>query len=597
MRTLLAALALILFPIVAMPAEPAHFAGDWAGTLDVGGGQKLGFILHLVNTNGTWSGTADSPDQGRGAIPISKVSVEGAKLSFEIPEVNGEYEGTLDKDGKTIMGTWWQNGMALTLNFTRGDAGPTKGPNEPKPPLSSRGGEVAAASPGHFAGDWAGGLDAGTKLRLVVHLIHKDGVWTGSMDSIDQGANGIAFSSVTVDGDKLHIEVASIGGQYDGTLSADQQSVAGTWKQSGMSFPLDLKRGDESTLKPPNRPQEPKAPFPYRSEDVTVPGPGGITLAGTLTMPEGEGPFPAVLLISGSGAQDRDESVFGHRPFLVLADHLTRAGLAVLRLDDRGFLKSTGNAETATTEDFAQDALAEVAFLKSRKGIDGKRIGLVGHSEGGIIAPMVAARSKDVSFIVLMAGVGVPAEHLLVRQSEDIMKASGVPGFVIEMNSRATRRMFTIVSTEKDSTAMRVKLDAVADSMVAQLTAMDPGAGQMSKQALERSVEMVASPWFRYLLTLDPVELLKRVKVPVLAINGSLDLQVSAKENLPAIEKALRAGGNKDVTATELPGLNHLFQTASTGAPMEYANIEETMAPAAMKTVSDWILVRVRAKK
>lgn len=454
-----------------------------------------------------------------------------------------------------------------------------------------------SATPEQFAGDWAGTLDVGMKLRLVMHLTHAGDAWSGTMDSLDQGANGIPFSAVTVDGNKLHAAVASINGGYEGTISENGDTITGMWSQGGTTLPLNFARGDASTLPGPNRPQEPKPPFPYRTEDVTIPGPGGIALAGTLMLPTGNGPFPAVLMISGSGPQDRDETVFGHRPFLVLGDYLTRNGLAVLRVDDRGIAKSTGEYKNATTEDFAQDVLAEVAFLKSRQEINTKRIGLVGHSEGGIIAPIVATRSKDVSFIVLMAGVGVQADQLLVRQSSDIMKAVGMSDDAAKYNAEAIRRMCQISLSEPDTTALRKKLTAVADSLSAQLAVSDPATASSTKQAATRSIEMVSSPWFRYLLTLKPAETLRKVRVPVLAINGSLDLQVNAKENLPAIEKALRDGGNKDVTVQELPGLNHLFQNAKTGSPNEYATIEETMSPLAMKTVSDWILARTSAKK
>lgn len=454
-----------------------------------------------------------------------------------------------------------------------------------------------AVEPAAFAGDWAGALDVGgQKLRLVVHLVNTSGAWSGSMDSLDQGANGIPFSLVTVDGARLHLEIAAIGGSYDGTLSDDGKTIQGTWKQSGASLTLDLARGEAASMPEPKRPQEPKPPFPYRAEDVTIPGPGGITLAGTLTLPQGTGPFPAVVLISGSGAQDRDELVFNHRPFLVLADHLTRQGLAVLRMDDRGTGKSTGHFATATTEDFAQDVTAEVAFIRARKDIDGKRVGLVGHSEGGIIAPMVASRSGDVSFIVLMAGVGVPMEHIIVRQLSQILKASGAGDEVIAFNAKAMGRMCTIAKADQDSILVRARLELAADSLSAEFAAMDSSQAAVGRQMLNRGIDMVSSRWFRYLLRLDFTAALKKVRVPVLAINGSLDIQVDPRENLPAIEKALRAGGNPDVTIREMPGLNHLFQTATTGSPMEYASIEETMSPEAMKVVSDWIAARTSAR-
>jgi pimeloyl-ACP methyl ester carboxylesterase len=454
----------------------------------------------------------------------------------------------------------------------------------------------AATSPAQFAGDWAGALEVGMTLRIVVHLANTAGVWSGAMESPDQGPGSIPFSAVTVDGSKLHLEVKSINGSYDGTLDAKTQTITGTWSQNGNMLPLNLAHGDVNAIKPSNRPQEPKPPFPYQSEDVTIPGPGGNTLAGTLTLPKGSGPFPAVVLITGSGAQDRNEALMGHKPFLVLSDYLTRNGIAVLRCDDRGFGKSTGNPN-GTTEDFARDTEAETAYLKTRKEVDARKIGLVGHSEGGVIAPIVAARSKDVAFIVMMAGVGVSPQDLLVKQAADIMRVNGLPETAIQLNNAAQRRTFQIATSSADSTLMRQQLDAVADSLIAQLSALDPSKKEMVTQQVRGGIAMTMTPWFRYFLTLKPDQTLRHVKQPVLAINGSLDLQVNSKDNLPAIEKALKAGGNKDVTATELPGLNHLFQTAKTGSLMEYATIEETMSPVAMKTISDWIVARTSPKK
>jgi pimeloyl-ACP methyl ester carboxylesterase len=350
-------------------------------------------------------------------------------------------------------------------------------------------------------------------------------------------------------------------------------------------------------MKGPNRPQEPKPPLPYDAEDVTYSNPrANITLAGTLTRPRGGGPFPVVLLITGSGPQDRDETVMSHKPFLVLSDFLTRQGLAVLRVDDRGVGKSTGNFSASNSGDFADDVLAGIEYLKTRKDIDPKRIGLVGHSEGGIIAPIVAGKSKDVAFIVLLAGVGVPAEDLMVRQASLIMKANGATDDVVKVNETAQREMFAIVRAEKDPEVAGPKLREVGDALTKKLAALDPALAEAGKAGIEGSVQMVNSPWFRYWLTFDPAATLKRVQVPVLALNGSRPSGRS-EQNLPAIEKALREGGNQDVTVEELPGLNHLFQSATTGSPAEYATIEETMAPVAMKKISDWILARTSAQR
>ena len=587
MRSLLIAFAsIVIATTTAFSAKtaPESFVGDWEGTLDVGAPIRV--LIHLVYSDGKWSGTTDSPDQGSVGVPLSEVSVKGNDLYWALDSVEGEYRGTLSKDGKQIEGTLTQAGHPMPLTFAR-----VVGAAVPPTPATST--PAANASP--FAGDWAGMLEA-ANLRLAVHLAITNGVWTGSMASIDQGAGHMPFTAVSVDGNKLHLEIKAINGTYDGTLDEKSQTITGTWTQNGNVLPLDFARGEASAIPAPKRPQEPKPPFPYRSEEVTVPGPGGNTLAGTFTAPNGNGPFPAVFLITGSGAQNRNEELMGHKPFLVLSDYLTRNGIAVLRCDDRGFGKSTGDAN-GTSEDFAQDAEAAVAYLKTRVDVDAKKIGLVGHSEGGIVAPIVAARSQDVAYIVMMAGVGVPAQDLLVRQFSDLTRAGGASDAVVNYTASAVRRMCQIAARTTDEKLRQQQLNAVADSLTAQISALDPAKTQMISQQAHGVTELIGSAWSRYLLTLKPDETLRKVKQPVLAINGSLDLQVSAKENLPAIEKALKAGGNKDVTTTELPGLNHLFQSATTGVPAEYGSIEETMSPVALKTISDWIVAHTTPKK
>jgi pimeloyl-ACP methyl ester carboxylesterase len=317
----------------------------------------------------------------------------------------------------------------------------------------------------------------------------------------------------------------------------------------------------------------------------------GNRLAGTLTLPRTAAPHPAVLLITGSGQQDRNEALLGHKPFLVLADYLTRRGIAVLRVDDRGVGGSTGEVAKATSADFATDVRAGVAYLKQRKDIDARRVGLIGHSEGGMIAPMVAAGSKDVAFIVLMAGTGVPGEEILYEQSALILKANGASEAAIARNRAAQEKMYAIAKTEKD--------DAVAARKVREILrqlAASPVTGTAAKgedAAAEAQVKMILSPWFRYFLAFDPRPTLRKVRCPVLAINGEKDLQVPPKANLPAIRAALKAGGNRDHTEKELPGLNHLFQACKTGSPTEYSQIEETFNPAALQAMGDWIVAQV----
>ena len=448
------------------------------------------------------------------------------------------------------------------------------------PPLSAQ----ARPTPESFVGSWKGPLQAGAMtLTLVFHVEAADGGgFKGTMDSPDQGAMGIPATSVTVSGDTLRFEVAPLQATFVATLSADGATLTGTFNQGPASLPLSLTRGEAEA---PERPQNPSLPLPYRSSDVEIPSAGGgVTLAGTLTLPDGAGPFPAVVLVSGSGPQDRDEALMGHKPFLVLSDHLTRKGIAVLRYDDRGVGKSTGTFSSATSEDFTTDALAALEFLRNQPGIG--PVGIVGHSEGGLVGPMAAARSDAVRFVVMLAGPGLPGRDILKLQGELIARAAGAPEEAVEANAALQERMFDIVAEELDPALARPRLlEAIKAAVAAQQ-------GDTASKALEAEVDRLNSPWFRFFLDYDPRSTLARVKVPVLALNGSLDLQVPAEIDLKEVEAALRKGGNTDVTTRLLPGLNHLFQTARTGSPAEYAQITETMSPTALEAVSSWILER-----
>jgi hypothetical protein len=329
------------------------------------------------------------------------------------------------------------------------------------------------------------------------------------------------------------------------------------------------------TVPAARRPQDPVKPYPYREEEITFPNSvAAITLAGTVTLPQGKGPFPAVVLITGSGPQNRDEEIVGHRPFLVLSDYLTRRGLAVLRVDDRGTAKSGGDFSTATTADFATDVEAAVAYMKSRPDIG--RIGLIGHSEGGIIAPMVASRNPDIAFIVLLAGTAVPGSEIIPEQVKLLnMVAGKTPEQAAEAAAKE-RSVLRLVVTEKDPAELKKKLHEILSPL-------------MQQEQIDPTIESLTSPWFKYFLTYDPAPALRKVKCPVLALNGSLDRQVSPAQNLLAIRAALQQGGNRHFEAVEMPGLNHLFQTAKTGSPEEYQVIEETFSPAALEKIAGWI--------
>lgn len=449
-------------------------------------------------------------------------------------------------------------------------------------------GAFAEAPTPALSGDWTGSLSvSGTTLHLVMHFAPKpDGTLAATFDSPDQGAMGLPFSAAKVTGQAVHLEAASIGGSFDGTLDTAGKTLTGNWKQGGGTLPLTLTKTDH--VPTPDRPQEPHPPFPYAVRDVTFPGGAvGVTLAGTLTLPPGTGPFPAVVLIAGSGRVDRDETGFGHKIFLLLADTLTRRGIAVLRYDKRGVSKSTGSYALATTADFAADADAAVNFLKTQAVTDPKRIGLLGHSEGGVIAPLVAsAHPADIAFVVLLAGPGMIGEKILLAQQVLAGKAEGATDADIQKNATVSKKVFDLDAQEPNPAVFQAKAQKI---ILAALTPEDKKEVGDPVQFAQKQIHTFLSPWFRYFLTYDPRPALEKTRCPVLALDGSKDVQVPPAEDLALIGQALLTGGNTDVTIRELPNLNHLFQTCTTGSPLEYAKIPETMAPVALTTIGDWI--------
>jgi hypothetical protein len=440
-----------------------------------------------------------------------------------------------------------------------------------------------------ITGSWIGKIPAGgISLRVIFNLslAGKDSL-IATMDSPDQGVKGIKVGPVKFDGKELNIKAPLLLGEYNGTMKSDTL-IEGTWKQAGKTFDLNLTRlVGLFTL---NRPQEPKPPFPYTSEDVTFKNDKfNITLAGTLTIPDGKGPFPAVIMITGSGAQNRNEELMGHKPFWVIADYLTRNGIAVLRYDDRGVGKSQGVYSTATTADLGTDAEAAFIYLKNNSFIDPQKIGLAGHSEGGMIAPMIAAQNKEVAFIVSIAGPGAKGEEILHRQNYDISKAAGVSEKDIQTGISTNKKLFSIIKQEKDNKIAEEKMTVAIKKILAKEKTTPEDSEKAMKQ-LQSQFGTLTSSWFRYFLTLDPSAYWKKVKCPVLILNGEKDLQVAADVNPPAIEKALISGKNNSYTTHVFPGLNHLFQHTKTGLPSEYGNIEETFSPDVLKVMADWII-------
>ena len=548
---------------------PATLEGSWAGTLQAGDA-LLHLVLHISKeTDGSFKATIDSLDQGVYGIAVDSLAQEESNLSFKVSSVGASYAGTISADHRTIEGGWTQSTVSLRLVFHREAAG--TGSRKPSDAIASA------------EGVWQGAIEGnGMRLRLQLHVAHDDQKHLlAALDSPDQGVSGLPAVKVSQKDSVFHFEIPVVKGSYTGTLNPARNVMTGTWAQSGVEQKLEFQRSDQ--LLAQVRPQNPVKPRPYKEEEVSFPNDRAhISLSGTLTLPQGPGPFPVVVLLSDNGPRDRDEAIEGHRPFLVLSDHLTRKGIATLRFDKRGGGKSTGSYAEATIEDFAEDAQAAVIYLKTRKDLDPRRIGLIGHSEGGLIAPIVASRSTDIAWLVLLAAPALKGEDILLLQSELIMKVAGIDEEQISRTLDFNRKTYVLAQQEKDPAAFETKLNDLVQSS---------GMGALVPPAtLQAQVRTMTSPWFRYLLDYDPLPALQKTLCPVLALNGQKDLQVPPKENLSKIQKALQDAGNKDSQTSEMPGLNHLFQHCPTGSPSEYGAIEETMAPEALDAVSTWVL-------
>jgi len=445
-------------------------------------------------------------------------------------------------------------------------------------------------------GDWNSILNVpGAKLTLVFHIAKNANTYSATLDSPDQGAFGIPLTSVSSVQDSLVMTHGMARIRYEGVF-INNDSISGTFTQAGQSFPLGLSRKE---LKKPvvKRPQNPLPPYPYISEEVTFIHPvGNFKLAGTLTYPASGSKFPAVILITGSGPQNRDEELLGHRPFLIWADYLTRHGIAVLRFDDRGCFQSKGDYASATSFDFATDAEAAIAYLKTRKEIDKKKIGLMGHSEGGLIAPLVASRDKDVAFIVMLAGPGISGKDILLRQQELIARAEGMDESDIAANAETNRNIFDKVETLQNNDSLRKALDIYLRKRVHESSSKVVPKGINADDFIEMELKMIVNPWMLNFIRYNPAPALSEVKCPVLAIIGSKDLQVPANADIPAIQSALKKGGNKNYMVKELTGLNHLFQECKTGLPNEYGSIEQTVSPVALETVTSWLQSLLKLK-
>lgn len=545
-----------------------------------------GFWLGNVENNGTSAGWAalaiETGEQGGWKATITMLSVGAVNTACRTLEVDGKsvafaasafarFDGDVSDDGQRLSGT-------ATIGTATEPTGSFELARTPRPlelerPLAYTG---ALKSP------------FGELEMTFVFAETPGGHWIGQIDVPAQGFFACPLADVSREGRAVsaRLDIPRNPALIEGELSEDESRLGGLFKQAGFNLEIDFARVEGYAQPKLNRPQEPTPPYPYASREVKFGYPDDPVLAGTLTLPPGGGPFAAVVLISGSGPQDRDESLpFGHRPFLVLADYLTRRGIAVLRYDDRGTAGSTGDFGTATSDDFADDAMEAVKFMRTVDEVDPARIGLIGHSEGGLIAPIVAGRTDDVAFVVLLAGPGVPGDEILRVQLKKILEASGVEEAMIEgLRARQALALDLISSDASDQEIT----EAVRPAVEAELAASMNLEGEQLDELVEMQIKQLTSPWMRHFVSYDPRPVLSRVRCPVLAVNGTLDLQVWHEQNLPEIERAVTAGGG-DVTIRRYEGLNHLFQPAKTGALGEYGAIEITFDEGVMNDIVVWI--------
>lgn len=567
----------IALALIAGACLPAHsktdMLGDWHGVLKTSVGDLTLIVTVLENESGGLSAELESPDQAPGTkIPISSFKLANGHLRFEIQRIGASYQGDwVDAEGQW-SGEWLQGGGELPLTFKR----------DPAP------GRAVVEG---LDGTWEGAVTRnGVDLRLILRVKTGEYGTAVTLDSPDLGAFGMAVSELTRESGTVSFTVPVPGVHFDGTLIDDDSIITGLWTFPGrpdaqVTF---VRTSTNAARRERLRPQTPQEPLDYNVEDAVFENPlaHDVTLAGTLTLPHGPGPFPAAILISGSGPQDRDETIYSHKPFAVLADHLTRNGIAVLRYDDRGTRESTGNHGEATSADFATDANAAARYLLTRSEIDPEAIGFIGHSEGGMIGPIAAADNDRIEFLVLLAGPGTSTVQLIRSQSRLMGMSQGRSEEELDRAAPIVERIFSEVALSSGSEDARRRVADLLTPDAIELVAFKTA----SKDML---VELYARNWFRYFLQYEPQDFLARLEVPVLALNGSLDQQVPAKENLTAIRTAL--ADNPDVTIHELDGLNHMFQTAATGSFGEYADIEETMSPVVLGLVANWINARFAA--
>jgi hypothetical protein len=454
----------------------------------------------------------------------------------------------------------------------------------------------------NIQGTWQGKLSvAGNALRMVVHIKEQNGSYAATLDSPDQGVKGIPVGNVQLVADSLHLDVAVAKAKLSARLVNDS-TLNGQWQQGGAAFPIALTKSaaDSGATATPNRPQTPVPPFRYDSKDVRYSNADkSIQFGATVTRPFGNGPFPAVVLITGSGPQNRDEELLGHKPFAVIADDLTRRGFLVLRADDRGVGQSTGDRTNATSKDFAEDAIAALDYLRSLPEVDKNKLGLLGHSEGGMIAQMVGAQQQDLAFLVMLAAPGIPVIELMALQNEAVLLSAGLSKEAVEQYLALYRPLLAAIAAapaaQAETVAMQVVDNWIKKTPKATVMMTTNISDKASKQKFVTAFsKQVSNPWFNYFLQYNPDDYLIQLKAKVLALNGDKDVQVTSAANLAGLEASLKKSKSPQYNIVALKGLNHLFQHCNKCTVNEYGELEEAIAPEALEAIGNWLVKEVK---
>lgn len=554
---------ILLVTILASAQSPVDRSGAWLATLETPGGNLRLQVTVSIDDDGAQTATLESLDQAPGQlIPVSSVEISHDHFEFSIEAIGARFEGAWNEASSSYDGVFNQ-GLQIPTSFARPE-------------------DRAAILIEGLDGRWEGQLiRSDTELEFALNIQTDDDGTRATLDSISQAAYDIPVTGLDRSGNAVRFQIPAANVTYEGQITGD--TLSGDWIRPGFETVTVTFERVSQTVEALNRPQTPQAPFPYVIEEVRIENPDaeGVALAGSLTLPEGEGPFPGVVLISGSGPQDRDESVWTHQPFAVLADHLTRQGIAVLRYDDRGFADSTGDFASATSPDFASDAAAVADWMRTHPRISA--VGLAGHSEGGLIAPIVAAEHGDTAFVILLAGPGTPGHRFILDQIVANSDAMGIDRAHTRARVAVMETLVDAVRHARDRESAEAALDGLLTEET--LSVLDVPADQKAV-----FINSMSRDWYRELVNYDPSDWFDRMDQPVLALQGTLDLQIVAEPNAAGLETLL--ADKTDAQIVILEGRNHLFQNAETGLMTEYAQIDETFDPEVMTLIADWIKAR-----